>query len=407
MSERYDLCIVGSGMVGASLACGFADSGARIAVLEAAPRSGDGLPSYDDRGLALSLATQRILDALGVWSELARTSTPIRRIHVSEQNRFGSVRLEAAKLGIDAFGHVVVARELGQVLLRRLDKAENVKVHCPARVQGVTVGGDEVEIRAQTDRGERNLHCRLLVAADGSHSTVRDLLGVVSRTHDYGQTAIVANVTPERSHGNCAFERFSGSGPLAVLPLSGGRCVSVCSVPRDGADQFLGLNDPDYLVYLESRLGLRLGRLRQLGSRRAYPLIRIVPEKQTGPRFVLLGNAAHTLHPNAAQGFNLAVRDVAALVEYLLPAFEAGRDPGASSLLEAYAESRKADQQRVERLTDGLARVYSGNGVSDRILRRAGLLCAELVPPVKRRLVRAGMGLWGRQPAWVCGRTLR
>jgi 2-octaprenyl-6-methoxyphenol hydroxylase len=258
-----------------------------------------------------------------------------------------------------------------------------------------------MQVTAHGEDGTSKLHCRLLVVADGAESGVRDLLGVGACRHEYHQTAIVANVTPTHDHGDTAFERFSPDGPLALLPLSGGRCVAVCVVATAGHQRYLELADQDFLEFLEKRFGRRLGRLTRLGSRRAYPLTRVIADRQIGPRFVLLGNAAHTLHPNGAQGFNLAVRDMAALAEQVVPVLNDDGDPGSGPLLEAYVESRRADQERVVRFSHGLARIFSAHDPIRRILCRAGILGVEFLPPLRHTLMRAGMGLYGRQPAWV------
>jgi len=405
MQTDYDVAIVGGGMVGASLACALAGSALRIALIEAIPPKSDQQPSYDERGLSLSLATQRILEGLALWPSLSGGATPIEHIHVSDRGRFGFVRLHAAALGVPALGYVVPARELGRVLLAGVAAAGNVDFLCPARVAAVQPGPDRVRVELRGGEPAAGLDCRLLVVADGTRSGLREALGLDAEVKDYGQTAIVANVTPEHPHGNWAYERFTDTGPLALLPLAGGRCAMVYTVPSAAAPDYLALADDDFLARAQARFGRRLGRLRRLGARKSYPLLRLVARTPLRERLLLLGNAEHTVHPNAAQGFNLGLRDAAALAEHLSGA--AAVDPGARELLEAYHASRRRDQDRVLRFTDGLAQLFYNNRPERIVLRDAGMLITDLLPGLKRGLMRRAMGLGGRQPGLVLGDPLR
>ncbi len=397
MQTDYDITIAGGGMVGAGLACALAGSRYRVAVIEAVAPDDAIQPSYDDRGLSLSLASQRILSALGVWPALSAEATPIEHIHVSDRGRFGFVRLHAADLNLPAMGYVVVARQLGRALLARLHSADNIDFLCPARVDTVRVSAEAATLRLAGDG--RELTGRLLVVADGARSGLRDRLGFVIDEKDYGQTAIVANVTPERGHENRAFERFTDSGPVALLPLSGNRCASVFTVPREAADDYMALPDADYLERLQQRFGRRLGRLVQVGRRKSYPVVKLVPDTPLGDRALLLGNAAHTIHPNGAQGFNLGLRDAAALAEVLLQSPAA--DAGAPAPLQEYLARRRADQQRVIRFTDRLAEWFYNDDPLRIVVRDTGMLLTDLVPAFKRAFMRRAMGVAGRQPAMV------
>jgi 2-octaprenyl-6-methoxyphenol hydroxylase len=368
-----------------------------VAVIEAVAPEAAEQPSYDERGLSLALSSQRILAALGVWPALAAGANPIEHIHVSDRGHFGFVRLHAADLDLPALGHVVVARQLGAALLARLREADNIDLLCPASVGDARQGDHRVGLVLQGEAAPATLDCRLLVVADGTRSGLRERLGIGVSEEDYGQSAVVANVTPQRGHANWAFERFTADGPLALLPLAGGHCVSVCGVPGAAAGDYLGMSEADYLAQLQDRFGRRLGRLTRLGRRRAYPLVKLEPESARRGRALLLGNAAHTLHPNGAQGFNLGLRDAAGLAE-VLSAGEAD-DPGAEHLLAAYEALRRGDQQRVIRFTDRLAGLFYNDDPALILARDTGMLLTDLLPGLKRAFIRRATGLAGRQPA--------
>ncbi len=401
MSIDYDLVIVGGGMVGTSLALALADSGLRIAVIESVARDQHSQPSYDDRGIALSLSSQRIFDAIGVWPKLAEVANPIKKVHVSDKGHFGKVRMDAASLRLDALGYVVIARELGSVLLSSLDKFENIDLMCPAKLLEFANTNKEVSLSIESEGEHSDLSCRLLIAADGTHSGLRAQLGIQASEIDYQQTAIVSNVTAELSHENTAFERFTEQGPLAVLPLAEKRAVVVQTVAAADAEYFLGLNDESYLEEIINRFGRRLGTLQRTGKRRAYSIVQVQADQQIAERAVLLGNAAHTIHPNGAQGFNLCLRDVAGLAEHIKQACESEMDIGSQVVLDAYLSSRKADQDKVSRLTHSMSNWFYNRSLAKTILRNTAMTALDIFAPAKTHLIRRGMGLSGRQPAAV------
>ena len=390
-------------MVGASLACALADEDVSVAVIEAVSPQADNQPSYDDRGLSLSLSSRRILDALAVWPEIAANANPIKQIHVSDRGHFGFVRMQAEMMKLEALGYVVVARELGRALLGKLDKANNIDMICPAKVTGVETMQDEVGVSIVNDRREQQLNCKLLVVADGTHSQIRAQLAFNTRFKDYDQTAIVANVTPEYAHQDTAYERFTATGPFALLPLTEGRCAAVYTVDSDDAEHVLGLSDQEFLERIQQRFGRRLGRFTKAGVRRSYPLMLVQPEQQVRDRVVLLGNAAHAIHPNAAQGFNLGLRDVAGLLEQLLPAIRDSIDPGAAYILDAYVAERVDDQKRVIRFSDGLTKIFYNENRAKIIARDVGMLVTDLVPGLKKGHDAQNDGYLGRT-AGVCSR---
>jgi 2-octaprenyl-6-methoxyphenol hydroxylase len=399
----YDIVIVGGGMIGASLACALSGTSLRICVIEAVPFSSDNQPSYDDRGISLAPSSQRILESLSIWKSIVHDTQLIRNIHVSDQHHFGFVRMTAADMGMPALGHVVIARTLGKALMERMADCGNITLLTPARVEEVGFNDEVAEVRINQGDENKRFTCKLLVAADGAQSQVRRMTGIRTEIRDYGQTAIVANITPQLTHNDTAFERFTKTGPLALLPLRQQQCVLVFTVTHDETDTYINMDDTAFLANVESRFGRRLGKLVKIGTRATYPITLIKAVEQIRHRLVLLGNAAHTIHPNTAQGFNLGLRDVAGLAETLTQCNREYRDPGKLDLLNDYVELREQDQQRVLYFTDHLTRTFYNDYPVTSLLRNSAMLMTDLIPVMKHRLVLKSMGLWGRQPRLVRG----
>lgn len=406
MAADVDVLIVGGGPVGASLACALGQSPLRVALVEPVPPEAEQQPSYDDRPTALAPSSQRVLQALGLWPQLRDEATPIRSVHVSERGGFGFVRLEAAIAGREALGYVVTNRTLGRVLPVQAAAQPNVTVLCPASAEGVTPADEALQVHLQVAGEPRVLRTRLLVAADGAHSPMRAALGIEANVNDYRQVAVVANLTPERDHGGRAFERFTPTGPMAMLPLSGGRCAMIWAVPRDRVENVLALSDQEFLARVQQNFGYRLGRMLQVGRRDTFPLAMITARQFTAHRAVVIGNAAHFLHPVAGQGFNLSLRDVAALAELLHQAGCADSDPGSAQLLQRYVLARQADYRRVSGFTDFLVRIFSNRVPGLVSARNLGLLALDLFPPGKREFLRYAMGRGGPSPRLVLGLPL-
>lgn len=401
-----DVLIVGGGMVGASLACALARRPLRIGVVESFPFGISAQPGYDDRSIALAYGTRRIFDGMGLWREIAAAATPIEQIHVSDRGHFGATRLRAGAYGFDALGYVAESRTLGRVFAATLAALPQVELICPARVKALETAPELVRVTIEQGAMERTVTARLVVGADGADSSVRRWSGIGAQRAEYGQSAIIANLTPERPHRNVAYERFTDSGPLALLPMSEGRCALVWTVRTEQRAEILALGDAEFLARLQLRFGSRLGRLYRIGARVAYPLALVRAQSYTTARLALIGNAAHTLHPIAGQGFNLGLRDVAALAEVVCDAMAAGRDIGTRAVLGRYEEWRRRDQAHVLRATDGLVRLFSNDYAPLVAARTAGLVLVDLLPPVKRALMRRAMGLAGPQPRLARGLPL-
>ena len=405
-ADNFDIVIGGGGMIGTSLALALAPLGLRIAVVEAVPRNAGEQPSFDDRSTALSRSTQRMYEAMGLWDEVIAASTPIRRIHVSDRGRFGFSHIDAEEQGVEALGYVVINRILGDVLQSALGRVENVSVFCPARVLDVAASPEGVRVLAAGDDAvEFALECRLLVAADGANSGLRNLLGIGATRTDYGQHAVIGNLLPEQGLDNCAYERFTDQGPLALLPIADDRAAFVWTVESADVDRVMGLDDDAFLAELQMAFGYRLGAFSRVGRRAGYPLALSKATRLTAERSVLVGNAAHGLHPVAAQGFNLGMRDVAALCDCIADLQVA--DPGDPDMLQRYAEWRRDDQGKLVRLTDGIVRLFGSSRPPLRALRSVGMLGFDLVPGVRSLFARQMMGLSGRLPRLSRGVPLR
>lgn len=401
----FDVMIVGGGLVGASLAAALAPLPLRVGVLEAVPFGARSQPGYDDRAAALSWGSRQILDGIGVWSAIEPEATPIRQVHVSERGRFGIARLSAHDYGVPALGYVVPNRVLGAALAAFLATRNNVELLCPATVNDLTQDERGVRVNATLDGAPRTFSAGLLVAADGARSRIREQLGIGARVWEYGQSAIIVNVTPEHHHQHIAYERFTSDGPVALLPLAE-RCAVVCTVPTAQADDLLALDDADFLAHLQARFGKRMGILGKAGARQQYPLALVRAQTQVRGRVVIAGNAAHSLHPIAGQGFNLSLRDTAALAEVIATGVRDGQGIDATRALRDYEHWRVRDQRATVAFTDALARLFGNPLAAVKLGRGLGLVGLELLPFAKHELARHTMGLAGRLPRLARGLKL-
>ena len=399
MTDRHDVVIVGGGLVGASLAIALARQGVEVGLVEAAP-AGQMPAVFDQRNLSFAAATVNALTALGVMQQLRTPTGPIRRIHISRQGDFGRVRLEAQDYGRATFGQVVVARDFGEALEARLDGLSGLTRYRPARFVGFAP--DEAghrALRIADAEGERTLHARLVVAADGTRSAVREALGIGVDEHDYGQTLCVARVRATQAPDGTAYERLGDDGPTALLPRGDRHWGVVHGVAREQAETVAALDDAAWLARLQRAVGWRIGRLVASGERSAYPIARVVAQRLVADRAVVLGNAAQTIHPIGAQGFNLGLRDALTLAEEIAR----GDDPGATSRLAAYAARRREDRERTLAFSDGLARLTANPSPLLKPVRSAGLVAMEAQPSLQAFLVGGAMGFRGDVPALCRG----
>lgn len=398
MSGDYDILIVGGGMVGASLARSLNGLNLRVGVVEPVAPSDKVQPSYDDRVIALSWGSRVILDAIGCWDAIAPEAEPIRKVHISDRGHFGAARLDHQEEGVPALGYVVSARAIGQSLLDGIDRQASLDWLCPAKLTGFHVDEAGVSASLSMDGEHRDVRTRLLVAADGGNSPIRKQLDLPMQEWQYGHTAVIANVSAGFAHNGVAYERFTDTGPLAMLPMTEGRCSLVWTQRDEAVPDVMGWDDATFLARLQECFGTRLGRLEKVGERAAYPLCLLRVKEMVRERVAVIGNAAHTLHPVTGQGLNLGLRDVAGLADELAKAATMGTDPGADVVLKRYADARSGDQGRVALITDVLARMFASPLPPVRLARNLGLVALDLAPTVKHGVSRQFMGVRGSLP---------
>lgn len=400
---QQQVIIVGGGMVGLSLALMLAKTNIAVKLLEAIqyPQfiEGQDLPyhsSFDARNSALSRRSVQIYQQLGLWDDaLQQHATPILQVHITEQGSFGKARLVAEQENVESFGQVIENAWLGRVLLTQVRQQPLIELIDGVKVTSLTQDAEQVTIQAQRGTEQLEFTSKLLIAADGRDSLCRQALGVGVDEHDYDQVAIVTTVQTSKPHQHVGFERFSPLGPLALLPLPGEYRRSVVWPVKKGTEQeWLGEeNDQHFLDALQQTYGDRAGRFERTGKRFCYPLSQVLAHQQAVGRVVIMGNAAHTLHPVAGQGFNLCLRDADVLLRFIRHQLAVSDDIGDASMLKAYEQSRLKDQQRVIKFCDSVVRGFSNNNPVLKVLRNAGLIAFDVIPGVKPLVASYAMGL--------------
>ena len=396
----YDIVIAGGGLVGGSLALALAQLPCRVALIEAIEPDDVAQPSFDDRTIALSYGSCRILRALGLWEQIADSVWPIRQIHVSEQSRFGTAVIDSTEQGVPQLGHVIKSRRLGTALWQQLRQLETVDLICPASVTATRICEQQREISLHQAANTHPVATQLLVVADGARSKLRAALDIDADDRNYDQVAVVANIQIDPAKtGHAAYERFTPEGPLAMLPGPDGRYTVVLARTTATAADVMAMDTTDFLQLVQEEFGFRLGRLSRAGERMSYPLSLTTAAQLTEDRAVLIGNAAHGLHPVAAQGFNLGLRDVACLAELIADGYaNAGEsfDPGNAELLQSYCSWRSSDQRKVVRFTDSLIRGFGASPAAIATGRGLALATFDVWPGAKRMLAHQTMGLSGQ-----------
>lgn len=399
---QQQLIIVGGGMVGLSLSLMLAKANIAVKLLEAVK-----YPNYDDqnvapyhssfdaRNTALSRRSVQIYQKLGLWDALQQHATPILQVHITEQGSFGKARLIAEQEKVESFGQVIENAWLGRVLLTQVRQQPLIELIDGVQVTALTQDAEQVHIEAKRGDEVLKLESKLLIAADGRDSFCRQAIGVGVDVHDYDQVAIVTTVQTSKPHEQVGFERFSALGPLALLPLPGEYRRSVVWPVKKGTEsEWLGdENDQHFLSALQQTYGDRAGKFEKTGKRFSYPLSQVLAHKQAVGRVILMGNAAHTIHPVAGQGFNLCLRDADVLVRYLVNQLSASDDIGNPDNLLAYEQARLSDQQRVIKFCDTVVRGFSNQNPLLKLIRNTGLIAFDVIPGVKPLVANYAMGL--------------
>jgi len=404
-NNNFDLIIIGGGLAGASLACALQNANIsqplKIAVVEAYELNTDSQPSYDDRTVALSYGSRCIFDGMGLWSLLAPHAEPINTIHISDRGHFGVTCLTKEQEEVEALGYVLENRKIGQQLYAEMkdalgdDAASHITLYCPAELIKLQQDKNQVTVELVAEGETKNITAPLLVAADGNNSRVMQLLNIGSSRQNYNQVALITNITPGKKHNNVAYERFTDSGPLAFLPMQQNRCSVVWTLSPQQADYLYALDEADFMAQLQQRFGFRLGQIKKVGTRHIYPLFLQSATQMVFGRVAIIGNAAHSVHPVAGQGFNLALRDIALLSELIIDARVAGEQMGSETMLQQYASLREEDIRRVYRFTDTLVKTFSNAIVPLAHLRSLSLLLVDIMPDIKHQLAAQSMGLTG------------
>lgn len=388
-NKKVDILIIGGGLTGATLLLALQGLGFSTLLVDAKPFSEKVTADFDARSIALSPASQRILNTLGIWDHLKKFITPIELIHVSDQHRFGVSRLQGDAQ--NPLGYVIEMQHINQALHHLLDKNQ---VIAPAKLSNLDLINNQATILL--DSGEMTIDAQLLVAADGTNSAVRKFCQLDTSVKNYQQQAIVTNVGLAKAHGFRAFERFTEQGPLALLPMQGNKMSLVWSLSPDEATQLMNASEAEFLTKLQLAFGYRLGRFTQIGQRTSYPLQQVIMPVQKKDAVIFVGNAAHTLHPVAGQGFNLGLRDVATLAQCI------AKQGLNADMLNHYLELRHHDQQAITCLTNGLISVFSNRLPGVGLARNLGLLAFDNIPILKKLLARYARGFGGITPDLVC-----
>ena len=397
MQHDYDVLIVGGGLAGNCLALALKDSGLRLAVIEASTQEQLQNSPAGDRALALSAGTVKLLQAINVWDGIDALATAIKDIHISDQGHFGKARLSAKKQGVDALGYVISARDIEGHVAEQVKQA-GIEQICPARVVGLMSGLESVNVSLKQNDQSINLSARLLVGADGGQSSVRKLLEISQQVTEYGQTALVTTIKSSLAHHNVAYERFTVSGPLAMLPINDEECSVVWTRTHEEADDLMSMNEAEFIEQLQQSFGYPLGALTLSAPRRAFPLTLIRADNMVVGRTVIIGNAVHQLHPVAGQGFNLGMRDVVQLAEMLQLQQQNNADVGDKALLKQYAESRQKDHDHTIGFTDNVVKIFSSDWLPMAAARSISLAVMDHIPAAKSVLAKHAMGLAGRLP---------
>lgn len=390
---KFDILICGAGLVGTSLALALADLPLRIALVEAAPIKTDLAITSDSRSLALTYASVRFLSTIKVWQAIEQFAAPIKMVHVSERGHFGITRIKASEENVPALGYIVPAPTLGNMLNTALLNSKHLSLLNPASVKMLTALPQGWEITIETEGKCQTVTADLVVAADGSHSSIRKLLNITVQEKDYAQSALATSITLARTHNYTAYERFTEQGTLAILPRKDLQCGLIWTAANAQIQKLAALTDTDFLHNAQHYFGYRLGKFLHVGKKHIYPLKMLYAEQQIKPGFVLIGNAAHTFHPVAAQGLNLGLIDVALLVEAITKAIPDHQALSSISYLQEYADAAQKIQQRIMQFTHNLTHIFEQDILPLALARNSGIFALNMLPLIKHKLAKRLMGV--------------
>ncbi|AMW26782.1 FAD-dependent hydroxylase [Arthrospira platensis] len=391
----YDIAIVGGGIVGATVACSLKNSGLRIALIEPQPKA---IAASRRQAYALTLQTGRILDQIGVWGDILPKITTFYQISLSDNDHPNVINFETTDLGTEALGYVGEHSVILTAMQRFLEDCAEVHWWCPGRVKQVSYYSDRAEIEVETGEEVKTIKARLVMAADGAKSPLREACGINTKGWKYWQSCIAFTIQTEKHHNNVAFEKFWSSGPMGVLPLPGNRCQVVLTAPHSQAHEWQKMDKGEFLELLEYRTGGVLGRLELLSDRIVFPVQLMQSDRYVNHRLALVGDAAHCCHPVGGQGLNMGIRDAGAIAEIVKKAYQAGEDIGDLKTLNRYQKWRRGENLLILGFTDFLDRMFSGNWRPQVILRRWGLWGLKKIRPLRYLSLRIMTGLFGRAP---------
>lgn len=402
-NESVDAIIVGGGMVGGTLAHSLATIGLDVAVIDRGDPQSWLDDRFDGRASAIALASQRYLDAIGLWPAMAEHACAIEDIRVSEAKQPFFLHYDHRELGDEPFGYMVENRHIRLALYDGLKDCPNVTVHAPVTIEKISRENESATVGLENGT---TIQAPLLIAADGRRSRLRAEAGIRVTQWQYEQTGIVCTVQHEKPHNNIAHEHFLPVGPFAILPLLNNRASLVWVENQELAPAIMKLSEEDFLVELKKRFGDFLGDVNVVGPRWSFPLSLQHAHDYVGHRLAIIGDAAHGMHPIAGQGLNLGWRDGAALTEVIHDARLLGLDYGMETVLEKYERWRRFDNTLMLGMTDGLNRLFSNNLQPLKLIRDAGLAIVNQIPPLKKIFMGSAMGLAGDVPKLMRGESL-
>jgi len=398
--KNFDIIIAGGGMAGATAALALSQLPLNIAVIEPTEPELATSPSFDQRAVALSAASVAIFKTLDLWFKIKPLACAINDIHISDQGHFGFVRLHAKDYNVEALGQVIPLDQTGPILWQAIREKDNIELFCPSNIAKIDPlesqkENNQISVCISERDQQQRLTAKLLLAADGTFSSVAKMASINTHRNTYNEHAIIANISTEIPHNNQAFERFTKQGPLALLPLTRNRMSLVWCRNEKNLQKVMRYNDREFIEQLQNEFGYRLGQITNVGERSEYPLALHMPDKTFNGRVLLLGNSAHTLHPIAGQGFNIGLRDIAALYDLIQQAQNRQQDIGSESLLKDYVKQRQPDWQQIITATDSLVRLFSNDFLPLVFARNKGLCLLDKLPFVKERLTSVAMGFSG------------